>query len=121
MSDDRPTSQSIEIPRRPIMALLDLLGQKWALRILWELQGGELSSRALRTAAGEISPTVLQARIHELREAGIVESGKSGYGLTRLGIELTQAFLPLYRFAEKWDEAVNSRPPQNKAVAATKS
>jgi DNA-binding HxlR family transcriptional regulator len=27
---------------RPIMALLDLLGRRWALRILWELRGGPL-------------------------------------------------------------------------------
>lgn len=115
MSDNSPTSPSIETQRRPIMALLDLLGQKWALRILWELQGGELSSRALRTAAGEISPTVLQARIHELREAGIVESRKGGYGLTQLGVEITHAFLPLYRFAEKWGEIASSHSGEGRA------
>ena len=25
---------------RPIMALLDLLGRRWALRVLWELRNG---------------------------------------------------------------------------------
>ncbi|MDH4553708.1 helix-turn-helix transcriptional regulator [Pseudomonas sp. BN417] len=84
------------------MALLDLLGQKWALRILWELRDGALSSRALRSASGDISPTVLQSRINELREAGILESGDSGYSLTPLGIELSESFAPLYRFAGKW-------------------
>ena len=38
---------------RPIMVLLDLLGRRWALRILWELRGGALTSRALRTACDE--------------------------------------------------------------------
>lgn len=54
-------TSSIINGRRPIMALLDLLGQKWALRVIWELRNGALNSRALRSASGEISPTVLQA------------------------------------------------------------
>ena len=35
---------------RPIMVLLDLLGRRWTLRILWELREGALTSRALREA-----------------------------------------------------------------------
>ncbi|MBH5400634.1 helix-turn-helix transcriptional regulator [Bradyrhizobium sp. CNPSo 4010] len=88
---------------RPIMALLDLLGRRWALRILWELRGEPLTSRALRTACDEASPTVLQARLTELREAGFVELGDGGgYGLTPLGRELCETFMPLHRFAERW-------------------
>jgi DNA-binding HxlR family transcriptional regulator len=87
----------------PIMALLDLLGRRWSLRILWELRDEPLTSRALRTACDEASPTVLQARLTELREAGFVELGEgSGYGLTALGRELCETFLPLHRFAERW-------------------
>lgn len=88
---------------RPIMALLDLLGRRWALRILWELRSTPLTSRALRTACDEASPTVLQARLTELREAGFVELGDGGgYGLTQLGRELCETFMPLHRFAERW-------------------
>ncbi|MDF0519146.1 helix-turn-helix domain-containing protein [Bradyrhizobium yuanmingense] len=88
---------------RPIMALLDLLGRRWALRILWELRGEPLTSRALRSACDEASPTVLQARLTELREAGFVELGDGGgYGLTPLGRELCETFMPLHRFAERW-------------------
>ena len=88
---------------RPIMALLDLLGRRWTLRILWELRDGPLTSRALRTACDEASPTVLQARLSELRQAGFVGLGPaSGYGLTPLGRELLENFLPLHRFAERW-------------------
>lgn len=94
--------------RRPIMALIDLLGQRWTLRILWELRDGPLRSRALRTAAGELSPTVLQARVHELREAGILELGEEGYELTSMGRELLEAFAPLYRFAQRWAKSVTS-------------
>ena len=88
---------------RPVMALLDLLGRRWSLRILWELRGEPLTSRALRTACDEASPTVLQARLTELREAGFVELGEGGgYGLTPLGRELCETFMPLHRFAERW-------------------
>ncbi|MEY9181626.1 DNA-binding HxlR family transcriptional regulator [Bradyrhizobium sp. USDA 326] len=88
---------------RPIMVLLDLLGRRWSLRIMWELRDGPLTSRALRTACDEASPTVLQARLTELREAGFVELGDGGgYGLTPLGQELCETFMPLHRFAERW-------------------
>jgi len=88
---------------RPIMALLDLLGRRWTLRILWELREHTLTSRALRGACDEASPTVLQARLSELREAGLVELvPASGYRLTALGRELHETFLPLHRFAERW-------------------
>ncbi len=88
---------------RPIMVLLDLLGRRWCLRILWELRGAPLTSRNLRTACDEASPTVLQARLSELREAGFVELGEAGgYSLTPLGRELCETFLPLHRFAERW-------------------
>jgi DNA-binding HxlR family transcriptional regulator len=88
---------------RPIMVLLELLGRRWSLRILWELRGGPLTSRALRTACDEASPTVLQARLTELREARFVELGEAGgYGLTALGQELCETFMPLHRFAERW-------------------
>ncbi|ULK95418.1 winged helix-turn-helix transcriptional regulator [Bradyrhizobium sp. I71] len=88
---------------RPIMALLDLLGRRWTLRILWELREQPLTSRALRSACDEASPTVLQARLTELREAGFVELGEGGgYGLTALGRDLCETFMPLHRFAERW-------------------
>jgi len=89
---------------RPIMALLDLLGRRWSLRIIWELRDDRsLTSRALRAACDQASPTVLQARLSDLREAGFVELiPASGYRLTELGRDLFETFLPLHRFAERW-------------------
>jgi len=92
---------------RPIMALLDLLGRRWSLRIIWELREQPLTSRALRTACDEASPTVLQARLSDLRQAGLVELiAAGGYRLTPMGKELMENFLPLHRFAERWSKAV---------------
>jgi DNA-binding HxlR family transcriptional regulator len=90
---------------RPIMTLLDLLGRRWTLRILWELRERSLTSRALRSACDEASPTVLQARLSELRQAGLVELLPGyGYRLTAIGKELLENFLPLHRFAERWSK-----------------
>lgn len=87
---------------RPIMAALDLLGRRWALRVLWELRGGPLSFRALRDACGGVSPTVLNTRLAELREAGIVESTDAGYATTAAGRELCEALEPLSDWAQRW-------------------
>jgi DNA-binding HxlR family transcriptional regulator len=90
---------------RPIMALLELLGRRWTLRIIWELREGSLTSRALRAACDEASPTILQTRLSELREAGFVElTPGDGYRLTAMGKELFEHFLPLHRFAECWSK-----------------
>ena len=94
---------------RPIMALLDLLGRRWTLRIIWELRDGPLTSRALRTACDDASPTVVQARLSELREAALVELvAGDGYRLTPLGRELMESFQPLHHFAERWSKRVAS-------------
>jgi DNA-binding HxlR family transcriptional regulator len=88
---------------RPIMMLLDLFGRRWSLRILWELRDHAMTSRALRAACDEASPTVLNERLKELREAGFIELvPASGYGLTDLGQELLEELLPLHHFAERW-------------------
>jgi len=88
---------------RPIMAALDLLGRRWALRVLWELREGALSFRALRERCDDVSPTVLNQRLAELRESGLIahEPG-SGYALTRLGESLGEALAPLNAWAARW-------------------
>lgn len=88
---------------RPIMALLDLLGRRWTLRIAWELRDRALTSRALRQACDDASPTVLQARLKDLKDAGLVENvATEGYRLTARGRELVTTFMPLNDFAERW-------------------
>ena len=86
-----------------LTALLDLLGHRWALRILWELQARPLSSRMLAAHCGGVSPTVLQRRLRELRDAKVVElPGKSGYALSIHGALLVDGLLPLEQWALRW-------------------
>lgn len=83
------------------MVLLDALGKRWALRILWELREGPLTFRALRQAAANVSPSVLNGRLAELRELGIVELGESGYQLSEAGDELRPILLDLNGWAQE--------------------
>jgi len=87
---------------RPIMALLDLLGRRWTLRILWELRNGPLRFREVQDACGGMSPSVLNQRLAEMREAGIIETTDEGYELTKHGLELMEAMTPLHLWATKW-------------------
>lgn len=86
------------------MALLDLLGRRWALRVLWELREDGLQSfRELQTRCGNISSSVLNQRLRELREADIVASDATGgYRLTDEGQRLLQALAPVDAWAKRW-------------------
>lgn len=86
------------------MAVLDLLGRRWTLRVLWELRDGTpLTFRELQSSGGDISSSVLNERLRELREAGIVDNtGEGGYRLTKDGAELLEALAPLDAWAERW-------------------
>jgi DNA-binding HxlR family transcriptional regulator len=89
---------------RPLMALLDLLGRRAALRILWELRDGELTFRALQGAC-ETNPSLLNTRLKELRESGIVEHLGAGYRLTKQGQSLRAAIAPLSQWSQKWQQS----------------
>jgi DNA-binding HxlR family transcriptional regulator len=49
-----------------------------------------------------MSPSVLNDRLKELREARLVELATVGYALTPFGIELVRRLKPLDRWAEAW-------------------
>ena len=85
------------------MVLLDLLGRRWTMRVLWELRDSKLTFRALQTACDQVSPTVLNERLAELRNVAIVAlDAEEGYGLTPLGHELVEQFVPLVAWSERW-------------------
>ena len=90
---------------RPIMALFDLIGRRWTLRVLWELREGPLNFRELQGRCG-ISPSVLNTRLAELRETQLVEGGEGGYRLSALGLELYELFGPVTRWADSWSRTL---------------
>jgi len=89
----------------PITALLDLLGARWALRILWELRDGPLRFRLLAEACGSAPAASLNTRLAQLRRAGIVTRGPQGYALTPEGEELGAVLLRLNAWAKDWQRA----------------
>lgn len=93
---------------RPIMALLELLSRRWLLRVVWELRAGPLKFRPLQAASGDLSPSLLNRRLKELREAGLVELTPEGYRLTELGRGFLRAFMPVLQWSEDWARAVRS-------------
>lgn len=110
MGTPRPGRLARGTTGRPIMVLLDLLGRRMTLRILWELRGKEpLTFRALQDAA-ETNPSVLNTRLAELREAGIVAHDGAGYALTAAGRELLARFLPLQKWADDWASGLAGNP-----------
>jgi DNA-binding HxlR family transcriptional regulator len=83
------------------MVLLDLLGRRWTLRILWDLRDGPRTYGQLQ--ADEISTSVLAQRLRELVEAGIAERDERGaYRLTEQGHELGRLLLPLAAWSRRW-------------------
>ncbi|MCA9617606.1 MAG: helix-turn-helix transcriptional regulator [Myxococcales bacterium] len=87
---------------RPLMVALDLLGRRWALRVIWELREGPLSFRGLRARCDDVSPTSLNTRLAELKAAGIVEVTEAGYALSKSGVALLAALEPLDGWAKRW-------------------
>lgn len=88
---------------RPLMAALDLLGRRWALRILWELRGDPLGARALRAECDGMSSSVMYERLAELAAAGLVAKDDAGaYTLTELGAQISAALQPLDEWAVRW-------------------
>ena len=96
---------------RPLMAALDLLGRRWALRILWELRDGPTGARTLRSRCDDMSSSVLYGRLAELRAAGLIIQVEGGsYTLTPLGLELGDAIAPLQAWAERWSSSSTGPP-----------
>jgi DNA-binding HxlR family transcriptional regulator len=87
-----------QVPNTPVtdaddragsLALFDVLGRRWALRIIWELHADAMTYRELAARVPEMSTSVLTQRLRDLRAAGLVEHARgAGYRLTPLGHQL---------------------------------
>jgi DNA-binding HxlR family transcriptional regulator len=86
---------------KPIERALDVLGRRWALRLIWELRRSTLTFSELRERTG-ISPSVLSARLGELVDAAVLErdSGRR-YRLSGRGRELARILYEVNRWAEQ--------------------
>jgi DNA-binding HxlR family transcriptional regulator len=80
----RQTGKDVDVKE-----LFDVLGRRWALRVLWETGADALTYRELAARIPGMSTSVLTDRLRELRAAGLVEHiPGAGYRLTPRGHEL---------------------------------
>ncbi|MGV9614111.1 winged helix-turn-helix transcriptional regulator [Nocardia xishanensis] len=85
------------------MALLDLLGRRWALRVLWELQDDSTPTfRRLQQRCDGVSSSVLADRLRELGQADLVQHTGEGYLLTGQGRTLLERLAQLDAWAADW-------------------
>jgi DNA-binding HxlR family transcriptional regulator len=91
----------------PIMAAFDLLGRRWAMGIIWNLSAGPATFRGLQRSCQSISPSILNSRLKDLREAGLVERSLEGYVLAPMGEELFALLLPLGQWSIRWAKSIS--------------
>ena len=104
---------------KPVMALLDLLGRTWALGILWNLNTQSLTFRQLQSHCEQISPSLLNTRLKELRSLQLIGHQGDGYCLTPLGQELFAIIRPLEGWSADWAEALAQQYQDDQSKART--
>lgn len=70
---------------RPVMAVLDLLGRRWTLRILWESSQAPSHFRELRRHCESMPSSVLSTRLGEPTGARVLTLHGDAHHLTQLG------------------------------------
>jgi DNA-binding HxlR family transcriptional regulator len=98
------------------MAAMDLLGRRWALRIIWELRTGPVGARALLARCQGLSSSVLYQRLAELTTSGLITATTNGYQLTPMGASLGQALAPLDAWASIWAQTQTQLTRQAEAL-----
>jgi DNA-binding HxlR family transcriptional regulator len=107
MADDRPRSTP------STAAILELLGRRWALRILWELREDPATFQALHGRCDSMSTSVLSTRLGELRDAGLVQRDEAGrYGLTTQGRTLLEQLRWVDEWSRQWAGAAEDATPR---------
>jgi len=90
-----------------MLALLDLLGRRWALRIVWELRQQPASFQALQHRCDSMSTSVLSQRLGELSDAQLVEKNLAGeYALTDSGSRLLIRLDGIEQWTQEWSRTI---------------
>jgi DNA-binding HxlR family transcriptional regulator len=93
-----------------MLALLDLLGRRWALRVVWELRAQPASFQALQRRCDSMSTSVLSQRLAELRDAQLVDKDRTGdYVLTEHGVRLLGRLDGIEDWTQEWAKTIRGR------------
>jgi DNA-binding HxlR family transcriptional regulator len=88
------------------MAAFDLLGRRWAMGIIWHLSQGPATFRGLQSYCESISPSILNKRLGDLREAKLIERTLDGYQLTGIGRRLYDLLVPFGEWSIAWAKQI---------------
>jgi DNA-binding HxlR family transcriptional regulator len=87
-------------------AVLELLGGKWTVEVLYLLAGGKRRYSELYYEVGEVSKKVLTRRLRKLERHGLVQRKvypevppRVEYSLTPLGWSITGPLMAMYEWA----------------------
>ncbi|GAA5083496.1 winged helix-turn-helix transcriptional regulator [Nocardia iowensis] len=106
-SGAKPPNGRVEPANAPVLAAMELLGQRWTLRVLWELEPGRLGFLELRRRMDNCSSSMLSVRLQHLQSAGlIVKNADKSYELTTAGTELGTALHAVWDWSRRWGAAL---------------
>lgn len=104
-------------PTAPVRMAMELLGQRWMLRAIWELESGALRFLELRHRMDNCSSSVLSERLRQLSGAGLVVKNQVGmWELTGAGAQLGSALAAVWDWAE---EGARDRSQSRRGVFGT--
>ncbi len=127
MSLHRPKGEMAE--KCPIRDVLDRLGDRWTVLIIYELESGTLRFSELRKQIGDISQRMLAQTLRTLEQDGLVNRTvyptvppRVEYSLTELGVSLLNPLNQMIAWAADNHEQVRAAraayvpPPQQVAL-----
>lgn len=86
-----------------MLAAMELLGQRWIMRVIWELQSGPLGFLELRRRMNNCSSSMLSERLQQLTAARIIGKNSSGaWELTSEGLALAKALTSVWDWSNSW-------------------
>lgn len=89
----------------PVTEILELLGRRWVLRILWELYDNPAGFRELQARCDGMSASVLSQRLKELVHADILEQDEHlRYHFSEEGRELTHILMQIKQWVAQKEE-----------------
>lgn len=111
-----------EICLCPIEGIINIISKKWALLIISTIGNHEkLRFNEIMGNLKSISPKTLSDRLKELENAGLIKREvfaeippRVEYSLTRDGIELRNAMLPLMEWVSNREEKIKHPEPPHR-------
>lgn len=106
-ASEPPAASRADTAAAPLLTAMDLLGQRWMLRVLWELEPGPLGFLELRRRMGNCSSSMLSVRLQRLQNANLlVKQTDKSYELTTVGRELAAALEPVWAWSRRWADSI---------------